>query len=100
MSHQSTEYLPKSLGDNHNIFWQMRDEPLCSFWSAVAFALEISHGRRFCPVYFLLNHGALGVILVGRPPLGRFATVPSFLHLWLMALAVFRWSPEALGRAL
>ncbi len=35
----------------------MRDEPLCSFWSAVAFALELSHECRFCPVSFLLlNH--------------------------------------------
>ncbi len=41
LSHQSTEYLPKSLGDNQDIFWQMCDEPLCSFWSAVAFALEL-----------------------------------------------------------
>ncbi len=37
--------------------WQMWDEPLCSFWSAVDFALELSHGCRFCPVSFLLlNH--------------------------------------------
>ncbi len=41
LSHQSTEYLPKCLGDNQDIFWQMWDEPLCSFWSAVAFALEL-----------------------------------------------------------
>ncbi len=57
LSHQSTEYLPKSLGDNQDIFGQMWDEPLCSFWSAVAFALELSHGCCFCPVSFLLlNH--------------------------------------------
>ncbi len=43
LSHQSTIYLPKSLGDNQDIFWQMRDKPLCSFWSAVAFALELFH---------------------------------------------------------
>ncbi len=29
---------------------------------------------------------SLGVILVGRPLLRRFTTVPSFLHLWIMAL--------------
>ncbi len=57
LSHQSTEYLPKSLWDNQDIFWQMWDEPLCSFWSAVAFALELSHECHFCPVSFLLlNH--------------------------------------------
>ncbi len=57
LSHQSTEYLPKSLGDNQDIFWQMWDEPLCYFWSAVAFALGLSHGCCFCPVSFLLlNH--------------------------------------------
>ncbi len=38
---------------------------------------------------------ALGVILVGWPLLGRFTTVPSFLHLWIMALTVVRWSPKA-----
>ncbi len=53
-SHQSTEYLPKSLGDNQDVFWQMWDEPLCSFWSAVAFALELSHGCRFLPSLFLI----------------------------------------------
>ncbi len=37
LSHQSTEYLPKSLGDNQDFFWQMWDEPLCSFWSAMTF---------------------------------------------------------------
>ncbi len=112
--HQSTEYLPKSLGDNQDIFWQMWDEPLSSFWSAMAFALELSHGCCFCPVSFLLFqiqiveswtltsieaseacssldvvlgsfmtswmscHCALGVILVGRPLLGRFTTAPIF----------------------
>ncbi len=39
---------------------------------------------------------ALGVILVGRPLLGRFTTVPCFCHLWIMALTVVRWSPKAL----
>ncbi len=29
---------------------------------------------------------ALGVILLGRPLLGRFTAIPSFLHLWIMAL--------------
>ncbi len=26
--HQSTEYLPKRIGDNQDIFWQMWDEPV------------------------------------------------------------------------
>ncbi len=43
LSYQSTEYLPESLGDNQDIFWQMWDEPFCSFWSAMAFALELSY---------------------------------------------------------
>ncbi len=43
---------------------------------------------------------ALGVILVGRPLLGRFTTVPCFRHLWIMALTVVRWSPKALEMAL
>ncbi len=38
---------------------------------------------------------ALGVILVGRPLLGRFTTVPCFRHLWIMALPVVRWSLKA-----
>ncbi len=32
--------------------------------------------------------------------LGRFITIPSFLHLWIMALTVVRWSPNALEMAL
>ncbi len=42
----------------------------------------------------------LELILVGQPLLGRFTTVPSFLHLWIMALIVVRWSPKALEMAL
>ncbi len=38
---------------------------------------------------------ALGEILVGRPLLGRFTTVPCFRHLWIMALTVVRWSPQS-----
>ncbi len=52
---------PKVLGIIKIFFWQMWDALFCSFWSAVAFALELSHGCRFCPVSFpvfflLLNH--------------------------------------------
>ncbi len=43
-----------NLGDNQDIFWQMWDEALCYFWSAVAFVLELSHGCCFCPVSFLI----------------------------------------------
>ncbi len=45
---------------------------------------------------WMSRHCALGVILVGQPLMGRFTTVPSFLHLWIMALTVVRWSPKAL----
>ncbi len=45
---------------------------------------------------WMSRHCALGVILVGQPLLGRFTTLPSFLHLWIMALTVVRWSPKAL----
>ncbi len=34
------------------------------------------------------------IILVGRPLLGRFTTVPSFLHLCIMARTVVHWSPK------
>ncbi len=30
------------------------------------------------------RHCAVGVILVGQPLLGRFTTVPIFVHLWIM----------------
>ncbi len=58
LSHQSTKYLPTSLGYNQDVlFWLMWDESLCTFWSAVAFTLELSHECCFCPVSFLLlNH--------------------------------------------
>ncbi len=44
---------PKVLGIIKIFFWQMWDEPLCYFWSAVAFSLELSHGCRFLPSIFL-----------------------------------------------
>ncbi len=97
LSHQSTEYLPESLGDNQHIFWQMWDEPLCTFWSAVTYALdgvfaqslsyrwiintEFNWGK--CSSLdvvlgsfmssWMSRHCTLGVILVGRPLLGRFS---------------------------
>ncbi len=49
---------------------------------------------------WMSRHCALGVIFVGRPLLGRFTTVPSFLHLWIMALTLVRWIPKALEMAL
>ena len=100
---------------------------MCSFWSAVVFALELCHGCHFCSLFLMVESGtltlteaseacssldvvlgsfvtswmsrrcALEVILVGRPVLGRFPTVPCFLQLWIMALTVVRWSPKALG---
>ena len=42
----------------------------------------------------------LGGILVGQTFLERFTTVPSFLHLEIMALTVVHWSPRALEMAL
>ncbi len=36
---------------------QHSEQVLCTFWSAVALALKLSHGWRFCPVSgLLLNH--------------------------------------------
>ncbi len=130
LSHQSTEYLPKSFGDNQDIFWQMWDEPLCSFWSA-GFCLGTLPWMPFLTSLFLIVESwtltlieaseacssldvvlgsfmtswmsrrcALGVIVLGRPLQGRFTTVPSFHHLWIMVLTVARWSPKALEMAL
>ncbi len=53
LSHQSTEYFPKSLGDHQDVFWQNWDELLCSFCSAVVLVLELCHAGHFCPVSFL-----------------------------------------------
>ncbi len=135
LSQQSTEYLPKSLGDNQDIFWQMWDEPLFFFWFFLVifsgFCLGTLPWMQFLPSLFLIVESwtltlieaseacssldvvlgsfmtswmscrcALGVILVGQPLLGRFTTVPDFLHLWIMALTVVRWSPKALEMAL
>ncbi len=112
LSHQSTEYFPQILEDNGDIFWQIWDKPLFSFWSAVAFSLELSHGCRFCPFSFLfLNHEHWPLCCSGffydllyepyvkwvvLALLGRFITVTSFLHVWIMALTVVCWSPKDL----
>ncbi len=97
-----------------------------SFWSAVAFALELSQGRCFFPVSYCwilntdLTWGKWGLQffrccsgflyeLLDESPLhswsncGRPATpgkVHHFLSLWIMALTVVRWSPKALVVAL
>ena len=39
--------FPEVLGIIKMFFWRMWDEPLCSFWSAVVFTLELSHGCIF-----------------------------------------------------
>ncbi len=54
LSHQSTEYLPKSLGDNQDIFWQMWDEPLCSFLVSNGFCLGTLPWMPFLPSFFLI----------------------------------------------
>ncbi len=43
---------------------------------------------------WISRHCTLAVILVGQPLLGRFTTVPSFLHLWIMALTVVCCVPK------
>ncbi len=43
LSHQSTEYLPKSLGNNQDNFMANVRRAFVYFLSAVAFALELSH---------------------------------------------------------
>ncbi len=56
LSHQFTEYLPKVLGII-KISFGKSEASLCVLFGPQAFALELSHGFRFCPVSFLLlNH--------------------------------------------
>lgn len=44
----------------------------------------------------LMSHrNTLGGILEDRPLLGRFSTVPRFLHLLITALIMVHWSPRA-----
>ncbi len=129
LSHQSTEYLPKSLGDNQDIFLANVRRAFVFFLVSSGFCLRTLPWMPFLPSLFLIvetltlieaseacssldvvlgsfmtswmsRHCALGVIFVGRPLLGRFTTVPSFLHLWIMALTLVRWIPKALEMAL
>ncbi len=84
LSHQSTEYLSKSLGDNQDIFWQMLDKPLCSFWSAVAFALELSHGCRFLPSLFLIAESwTLTLIEASEACSSLDVVLGSFMTFWM-----------------
>ncbi len=120
-SKKFTEYLPKSLGDNQDIFLANVRRAFVFFLVSKGFCLGTLPWMPFLPSLFLIVESwtlnlieaseacssfdvvlgsfmtswmscrrALGVILVGRPLLGRFTTVPSFLHLWIMALTVFR----------
>ncbi len=55
----------QSLGDNQDIFWQMWEKPLCSFLSAMAFALVLSHGCRFC-LFLIVESWTLTLIEAGE----------------------------------
>ncbi len=117
LSHQSTEYLPKSLGNNQYICGKCETNPCVLGTLPVFFSLiveswtltfiEVSETCSSLDVVlcsfittWMSPHCTLGVILVGRPLLGRFTNVPNVLHLWIMALTVVRWSPKALKMAL
>ncbi len=130
LSCQSTEYFPKSLGDHQDVFWQNWDELLffllssgfglgtlpCRpflpslFLMVESWTLTLTEASEACSsldvvvgsfvTSWMSRRCALGVILVGRPLLGRFTTVPCFRHLWIMALTVVRWSPKGLEMAL
>ncbi len=129
LSHQSTEYLPKSLGDNQDIYlanvrrsfvfflvsngfcqWQWMLFLPSVFLIVESWTLTLIEASEACSsldvvlgsfmTSWMSRRCAFGVILVGRPLLGRFNTVPSFLHLWIMALTVVHWSPKGLEMAL
>lgn len=95
-------FLPKFLDHQIGVF-------IC-FLTAVALTLSLFHRYPL-----LLNHEhcfiteasepcsslhvvqcTLRVILVGWPLLQKNPTVPGFLHLWMMALVVVRWSLKAI----
>ncbi len=130
LSHQSTQYLPKSLGDNLDIFGKC-ETSLCVLFGQQWLYLGTLPRMPFLPGLFLIVESwtltlieasaacssldvvlgsfmiswmscrcTLGVILVGQPLLGRYTTVTSFLHLWIMALTVVRWSPKTVEMAL
>lgn len=107
------------LNNHQDGFWLKWDEPSCSLLTAGGgiLAWELSHECHFWRVSVLWGwtrtlseacssfdafHGSfvtwmsrrltLSAILVGRPLLGRFATVPSLLHLWIIDLTRVCWS--------
>lgn len=49
------------LEDHHDVFWQIRDECFCSFWSAVVFALETLPWMPFWPSLFLIGKSQMQV---------------------------------------
>ncbi len=119
-----------SLGDNQNILGKCEMSLCVLFgqqwllpWNSpmdAVFVQSLSHcwiinidlslgkwGLQFfrcCSGFFydLLDESLLrSWINFGRSTtLGRFTTVPSFLHLWIMALTVVRWSPKTLEMTL
>lgn len=129
LSINSQSIFPPSLGHRQDVFQQMWAESLCSFWWAVVFFLNslidatfaqspsycsimISDLKwekwglqvfRCCSPFFcdLLDESAMRSWsnLVGRLLLGRFTTVPSSLHLWIISLTVVHWRPKALKMA-
>lgn len=74
-SHQSTEYFPRSLGDHQEVDLTLTEpSEACSSLDVVAGSFVSSWMSRHC---------TLEVMVVGRPVLRTFTTVPCFCHLWL-----------------
>lgn len=114
---QSTEYFPKSLRHDLDAFWKMWGKSVFSLVnSGLTFNIMQSmdtvfaHSLSCCwNRHTDLNWGYSGyfgvtpwmscscpliLTLIGRPLVGKFTAVISFLNLWILALTVVFWGTK------
>ncbi len=89
LSHQSTEYLAKSLGDYQDIFWQVWDETLCSFSISSGFCLGTLPWMPFLPSLFLIVESwTLTLIEASEACSSLDVVLGSFMTSWIVVIAL------------
>ncbi len=87
LSHQSTEYLPKSLGDNQDIVW--RDEPFVLFLVSSSFYLGTLPWMPFLPSLFLIVESrTLTLIEASEAYSSLDVVLCSFMTSWMSRYAL------------
>ncbi len=92
LSHQSTEYLPKSLGDNQYIFWQMWDGAFVFFLVSSGFCLGTLPWMPFLPSLFLIVESWTLTLIEASEACSSFRCFSGFFYDLLDESSLRSWS--------